>query len=1041
MPFDKNQSLAVNTVGTNILVSASAGAGKTGVLVSRLIKRCLVDHVSLDEILAVTFTAAAAGEMKNRVAFRLQEEYQKDDSDREWIEKQMVLLATANITTIDAFCKTIIEKYYNVIGLDPAMPKNILDDGRKQILFSNALHKAIEIIDSQHHQDLLNVLEYLSVRSEDYDSLQTIINKIITVSEGTDDCEAWLRHAYSSLSVDICMHDEEIRNHFLAQLKIHMLSLQNSLSSMKSYAVLDEKLSLKIDEITKVENRLSFVMSALEDNDYEQFVDRLITASLDFKTPSNGKNIEYTAVRKKFTDTLKVLSKNLYDLQTYKEDSKDIQPIAKTLLDIVCLTASLFEEEKKKEVCMDFSDMEKYAYQILTKDNFAISKIYQNTFKEVMVDEFQDTSTLQNEIIKLLAKQGTIFRVGDVKQSIYRFRQAKPDLMRSLFTEENEKTIVLEHNYRSKDTIVKFCNALFSRVMNIDGCKDTYDEKDTVTVGTERQIVKEPNPVEFILVEQDQEEKIPLKQAKAFYIANKIKELHEEGIPYKDFCVLVRSHSDKPTLRYAFDLFQIPYDIDAREGFFKTSLCQTIYSLLKAIVNPEDVLSLLAVASSQLYGLNDTELSNLKIQYGSFYKGLKETHSDIFKDLKDFKEIADNNGIVALLTAISQKNDFYNRLTSKDQANFDFLFEKTITLEKNYHSIYDLLDFMEASEDEKSTEAMSKNKDDDVVTVTTIHQSKGLQYKIVFLWSTSQNKQMDFSSPILVDETLGFGFNHIDKPYRTVRPTMVRLAIEHKANIEDLEEFNRLLYVALTRAEEKLYIVDNAEKKVPYEENYNIASLNSRKGMTGLILSAMKEIPDLFVINHVYLNDFSLNKSQYAQEKAVLPTFTLDVPVSDLPVRPSEKETSKLPALTSKMHQGTAYGTSIHEIFEKLPLRTWTTDDLDIYQIPQKTKEQILNFSHSDLYQKGLTMTIHKEYPFFVKNGSSYIQGIIDFLAMNDTEVILIDYKTDNASLEAIANMYHEQILTYKKALTMLYPDKTISTYIYSLSNQEFIEI
>ena len=160
MPFVKNQSVAVNTVGTNILVSASAGAGKTGVLVSRLIKRCLVDHVSLDEILAVTFTAAAAGEMKNRVAFRLQEEYQKDDSDREWIEKQMVLLATANITTIDAFCKTIIEKYYNVIGLDPAMPKNILDDGRKQILFSNALHKAIEIIDSQHHQDLLNVLEY-----------------------------------------------------------------------------------------------------------------------------------------------------------------------------------------------------------------------------------------------------------------------------------------------------------------------------------------------------------------------------------------------------------------------------------------------------------------------------------------------------------------------------------------------------------------------------------------------------------------------------------------------------------------------------------------------------------------------------------------------------------------------------------------------------------------------------------------------------------------------------------------------------------------
>ena len=1046
MRLDDKQAKAVETVGTNILVSASAGAGKTGVLVSRLIKRCLVDKVSLDEILAVTFTAAAAGEMKNRVASRLQEEYQKEDSDKEWIEEQMVLLATANITTIDAFCKTIIEKYYNVIGLDPAMPKNIVDSGRQQLLFDESLQHAIKDMDSINHDDLLKLLEYISPRSEDYSTLSTIVNKVMLVSEGTGNADEWLDQAYNNLDPTVCMHDETIRNNFSEHIRIKLLAVKNSLSVMHSLALMDEKLAKDIGQITLAQDKLESLFETLEEGNYEFFVDRLITYSLDTKTPSNGKNEPYKKARKAYTDSLTSLSKVIYDLNTYKEDSKDIMPIASTLISLVRLTSNYFKEAKKKEACMDFSDMESYAYDILVKDDYAISKIYQSTFKEVMVDEFQDTSTLQNEIIKLIAKPGTIFRVGDVKQSIYRFRQAKPDLMRSLFHEDDEEVIVLEHNYRSKNNIVDFCNTLFKRIMNVDGCKDRYDEKDTVSVGTDSQKLLEPDPIKFILtdeeVENKKDRKYTPKQAKAFYIASEIQRLHtEKNIPFKNFAVLVRGHQDKSILRYAFDTFNIPYDIDAREGFFKTSLCQTILSLLKVILDHNNTLALLAVVHSKLYDLSDTDLANLKIQYGSFYKGIKESRPDIFIDLENFKRIADKDGLTALLNAISVKNDFYNRISSKDQANFDFLYEKTITLEQRTHSIYDLLDFMQSSEDEKSTEAMSRNRDDDVVTVTTIHQSKGLQYKVVFLWGTSANKMMDFSSPILVDEALGLGFKHLDMPYRTERPTMVRLAIEHRENIEDLEETTRLLYVALTRAEEKMYIVDSADKAVSYVEHFNLAVLNNRKGMSGLILAALNDIPNLFEKEYVLVNNLNIPTKITVESHEELPTFNLNVEIHPNSIRPSEKEYSRLPKLTSRISGGKSHGTTMHAILEDLPNRVWSLEDLDSYPINDKAKEHILNFGNSDVYQEALTMEIYKEYPFFVKDKDTYIQGVIDFLAISDTDIILIDFKTDSASIEDIAEMYHDQLMTYTHALNLLYPEKTVHTYIYSLSHDKNIPV
>lgn len=201
----------------------------------------------------------------------------------------MVLLATANITTIDAFCKTIIEKYYNVIGLDPAMPKNIVDSGRQQLLFDESLQHAIKDMDSINHDDLLKLLEYISPRSEDYSTLSTIVNKVMLVSEGTGNADEWLDQAYNNLDPTVCMHDETIRNNFSEHIRIKLLAVKNSLSVMHSLALMDEKLAKDIGQITLAQDKIDSLFETLEEGNYGFFVDRLITYSLDTKTPTNGK--------------------------------------------------------------------------------------------------------------------------------------------------------------------------------------------------------------------------------------------------------------------------------------------------------------------------------------------------------------------------------------------------------------------------------------------------------------------------------------------------------------------------------------------------------------------------------------------------------------------------------------------------------------------------------------------------------------------------------------------------------------------------------
>ncbi len=1055
MHFDAEQTEAINTKDTSILVSASAGAGKTGVLVARLMKRCVADRIPIQSILAVTFTEAAAGEMKKRLAKQLHEEI-KNTQDPEllnYLNEQLIGLDAANITTIDSYCLSIIQKYYNVIGLDPAAASHVLSEGVKQAMQNQAFLDCYDEFSRQDPQSAVRLASWFSPRSEDYDSLYEAVMKINNCADSVMDPDAWYRQIISLYPAVSHFKDfpEEIRRNFFLSFALDLGNIRSDLDMMKVYGDGDEKVDpVKMQQkIIALEN----CMNQAKEQNYSAYCDALDILACT-PTPPSTKNKPYTDLRKKMDEKVKKLLSQRYTEKQYLNDAEEMSVFVKNLVTLAKNSRERFHTYKIKNACIDFSDMERYALDILTKNNGTVAEIIRDSLQEIMIDEFQDTSELQNAIIERIAKKDNVFRVGDVKQSIYAFRQAKPSLMRTLMQDPDNHLITLRHNYRSKDSIVHFTNLLFDRIMNVPGAKDVYGELDHVTIGNEEyQGEKEPVPVVFAEIaapvqeqtddqetdsepESSDDEEPSSKELKAAWIAQKIIELRHEdpALTYKKIAVLTRSHADKLYLKSAFDHAGIPYDIDTREGFYRSELCQTILSMCSVMSDPTDTISLLSVLTSSFYNISDEELAQMKIHHKNMLDAVKADHPEVLKEMDELNQTAVKKGIAAMLTEIANRHDFFNRLDESQKANFDFLFEQTVT--SNPLNLSEFLENMTVSEDERSSEAMSKGKDDDVVTVTTIHHSKGLQYEIVFIWSTGKNAFQDGKEPILVDEELGLGLKHLDMPWRAERPTIQRIAVAYKKNLEDIEEFTRLLYVALTRAERRLYIVDTLNREYDYQP-ITLSLLNARRGMTGLILPALMDGP---YFQHIHVTpDMSIVNLPYQKPgKAELPSFTEQPAVFPAISTPSSTETTSLPPLDlTKKTSGKAYGTLMHEWAASMPNTSWTKEELKDSPDP----DALYAFSQSALYQKCLKGEIHKEYPFYIENSTFRMTGTMDFISILSDEIILIDFKTDNASLAEISSRYSDQLNAYRRALKTLYPGLAVSAYAYSFHNNQEIEI
>lgn len=1041
MKWNKEQLEAINTTGTNVLVSASAGAGKTAVLVERLVKRCLTDKVQLNEILAMTFTEAAANEMKKRLSKRLNEEYNSPGSDQEYIAKQLVYLQDAKISTIHSFCLDLIKKHADAIGLNPNFANTILEEGQLNFAKENAFNEVLDDWCTHRKEDISLLSHYFSSRSEDFSEMKNTVYQIIQAANASSDEYTWYQNAKSSYQRITNQHDfsNDTLHYFFSSCKLDIEIQIQYLMQCKKIMELSDIDNQKV--YTSIVSNLEFMLAAknsVDSKNIDAFVDSFRRACSKPLAPF-GKNKEYTSVR---TECLKHRSKCIAsypDLETSRIDSNHMSDFAMHLLDFSKEVGLALMNNKVKFEAIHFDDMERYAYQILLQDDFRIAKLYRELFKEILVDEFQDTSELQNEIICLISNGNNVFRVGDVKQSIYRFRKAKPEIMRSLMVDSTTKQINLAFNYRSNHSIVSFTNDLFDKLMNVEGCKDSYRSIDHVQAGTEQQHSFD-SPVEFYALHtKDIDENLDNKQAKAKFIAQKIIEMKEttDFKKWSDYVILAKSHADKNLLKQVFSEYNIPHSIDAKEGFYQSTCCHIVVSMLRLIDAIDDI-SLVAVLTSPLYKMSDDELALLKLNYKSIYDGCLKSNHPLIRDIKFCRQTIREEGLCKCLNYIATINNFVEeQLDIQQRTNFDLLFQKASSFQLQSNSLKQFINQIDLNIDEKSDEATSLGPEEDVVRAITIHHSKGLQYKVVFYWSTSSNRQLEKADAVLVDPDLGIGLYGFYLPYRLRRATIQRIAIEHKSNLEDLEEAIRVLYVALTRAETKLIIVDKVDKEIE-KTTITLSLLNARKGMTQLILSALSN-----QVNFIRFDVFSIDNHIATLKEKENICFKMKYDLEDHTIKtlsPSSTENYFVPKLN--FYDSTNRGTTLHEIIERLPNRVWNENDFDSNQISMNDIQKCIHFSQTDLYAKCITMDIKKEYPFTLLDHQTLIQGSFDFIATDESNCILIDFKSDrNILKDELCLRYTKQIETYCHVLTNLYPSLTIKAYLYSFELEQFIEI
>lgn len=1046
--FDKEQEKAINETGKNILVSASAGAGKTGVLVARLVKRCVQDRIPITRILAVTFTQAAAEEMKKRLAKKLNEAYNSETNaeKRAYLKQQLLSLGGADITTIDSYCKTIIEKYCNVIQLDPATANHVLSESEIEQYQQKAWNAVCAEFSEKDSRAFQKLLLFSTTRPEDTQSLFSACKTIAAHADNACDPNEWLDQAFLVAKPVACMHDfsesvlQSFFDYFLLQLEV----IRSDLETMEENK--DQCKNFNTDSLTQKEICLENCRKNLQDENYSLFCDSLKNLALEYTPSGDEANSVYSKTRKHMSDTIKKMLENCYDEKTLVQDHNAVSLILQALICMTKQYRALFINMKKKDGCIDFTDMERYALDILNANGGEIADIIREQLDEIMVDEFQDTSNLQHMIITRIAKKNNVFRVGDIKQSIYKFRQAKPELMRSLMDNQNNLHITLLHNYRAKESLVRFTNDLFSTCMNVPGLKNRYDVNDHVSIGQTNGFSSQKEdtivPVIFADVaessedENMEEESAPNKALKSRWIASTIRQEMEKNpeLHFRDFAVLTRGHADKTFLRSAFEHYTIPYAIDAREGFYQSRMAQTIHGFVHFLMNDHDTVSLLTVLTSSMYNFTDEELAHMKIEGGSLLEGLKEFHPEILTELRDLRIFAREHGVQAFLSRLAAMHDFIEHQNEQERANYDALFQAVCT--SSITTLQQFMTMLDTSQDEKTSQALS-TVDDDVVTVTTIHASKGLEYPYVFLWSTNKNTLKETDDMIIVDDDFYVGAKWLNAEYGAFRPTLRFTAIKHKTNLEDLEEFIRLLYVAVTRAQKRLYIVDALpENFIQNNARLSLSSVSRRKGMSGILLPALSDKSKFFkFVETPAFTDEEEYERPLKKTSSTLVRYT-GKPVSPYTIAtPSGFETTSLPPLTDqKKTNGSAYGTFMHETIARLPNRLWKKEDFDNLPIQNNDMEKILAFGQSSLYQEALHMDIHKEFPIYVEDQNTYTFGIMDFVAISENKIILIDFKTDSENADVLRKRYQRQLNAYRDALQKSYA-LPIEAYLWSFHN------
>ncbi len=1028
MDFSIPQKKAIDIRNTNVVVSASAGSGKTAVLVERLCQLVLKDHISIDSILAMTFTKDAAAEMKARLLSKLKEQPKTD-----YILQQMALLETASISTIDSFCLSIVQNYYYKIPISYTMSKQTASTAQTRLAFENAYKHAIQDLDLKAYTQLKMYFHSFGKTEED---IQKYIEDILAIinSKSEEDAKAWIENIQESYTY----LNPKIMEYALKYFHNHCLAMTEILDEVIDQISKPEDYEIKKDYLSKCLDATSY-------SDFKVQFELYLKNTIGFKKTID--KVDYSKYQTSFKEHETSIVENLFDEEFYLKDIQNHKDLVDTLFELTNKVKLYFQLEKKKMEVIDFNDMEHFAYQLL-QDPMIKEEMY-NKYQMILVDEFQDTNELQEKIIASFCHENNVFRVGDIKQSIYGFRQANPKIMQDWMEKEdtNNTPLLLQENYRSNASVIEFNNDFYSKIMNNELLGEQFKDIDIANVGTKGQMESPQYPVRFLYTEYKNEDgnKATIKknhnENRFDLIANDIIEKHEAGMPYKSMCVLTRNHAPQEKLKAVFEAYNIPAMITIDHGFFTNPAIQIVISTLKALEDLTDDISLCASLMSPLFNISFSQIANCCIEKEkgtSLYTSIK--NEDFMKSF--FELYANKNKtITQLLQYIYAYNDFYYASTTiQDKNNLDYLLELAGQFE-NQNDIHSfVLQLSKDAMQDQTQEASLYGKEDDVVQVKTMHQSKGLQFPIVYILSQHEQRDKHGSSCILFDSTLGLSLKGLSLDYKLKYNSIYHLALQTKKELDDLAEEMRVFYVATTRPQKELVIVDTIESIEDFYSPLNAYTLLEDESYTGWLLHTYANMSDSLVVfdkkQGLYERPLKVrqNNTPYA-----LPTYSKASKAFSSQTASGAKIKLDWKEVSLSKNMGTIRGTLFHEIVAQC---SYPYQEKDIiayadsygYTLKDHDIKQILALNSDALYASWMKEKHVFEQSYIIEEKNQVVHGFMDLVIYKDNEIIIVDFKTDAVDNEQkLIDLYTIQLQTYKKAMKKL-TNLPINTCIYSFS-------
>ena len=1026
--WTEEQMLAIVKGNTNIIVSAGAGSGKTAVLTQRVITN-LKKGMHINELLILTFTNNAAMEMKTRIKKAILE----DDE----IKNEAKLTDSADITTFDAYVLSLVKKYHYLLNLDSDI--TLIDSSIIKKKKKDFIEEIFEELFTQKNEKFIKFVTDFGTKNA-RQTKKTILNldysfDLITKKE--DYLNNYIESYYNKNNLDNLFHQFE--NTLLKRVE----SIKNLLLNL-SFEVDSDY----YDKIYKTLEPL------LKSSNYQE-----IRSNLDFKLSplrnASDKAKYYKEQISKIIKDLKSLTE--FHEQVLKDDLLKTKEYAEVIIEILLKLTQKVNAYKFEYQVFEFNDISKFALKILD-ENEDIRKELKNYYKEIMIDEYQDTSDVQEQFIKYI-ENNNVYMVGDIKQSIYRFRNANPDIFKIKYDAYKEGNngfkIDLNKNFRSRGEVLDSINQIFNHIMDDNIGNANYIKEHQLIFGNNTFIEEGNNNYNNNLEIYNYlpDPNFTKEEMEAFIIANDIKkkvtsnyEVFDKTLrpcKYSDFCILIDRTTAFDTYKKIFDFLNVPINIYKDDNIMISDETSLINNIIKFIINIKNNkfnetsrFCFASIARSYLYQLDDQTIYDTISQN-------KINESEIYEIAYNISKNLDSLSNEEIIKKIIYDYKFYDKMIIAGNLNYrsiilDNLINKFKELNKVNMTIYEVNDYLDSLiNDEESIKIPALLNKNDSVTITNIHKSKGLEYKICYFPSLHKEfNLMDLNNRIIFNTKFGLILPNYDNGFKS---TFVNFLNKETYIKDEISERIRLFYVALTRAKEKMIMVTNLiqNDNCTTDENGIIDYL------TRINYRSYKDILEsVYPYIHKYIENIDLPEINIGYKYSQKNNINIDTEdnhkiivnekeyISEL-INEEHYSKSENKLITPTEVSNMEYGTHMHYILENTDFK-----NPDYSLLTNEEQEIIQELLNNQIMSNIKDANIYHEYEFIYENNKQIKTGIIDLMLEYPDHIDIIDYKLKNTNDPA----YLKQLNGYKEYIENK-NNKPTYIYLYSLLNKELIDL